>query len=254
MTTPPPPIAVVTGAASGIGRATALRLAHDGFRLVLIDVDDHGLADTAARLAGTGAEGTTFRADLRDAHALGDVARRIALDVGTPVVLANVAGVGVAASVVDTSDEEWNRIIGVNLTGAFLMTRALLPLMLDRGAGVIVNVASTAAVVGIRRRAAYCASKAGLVGLTRAIAVDHAAQGIRCVAVCPGTVETEWIEKIIDGAPDPDAVRRQMAARQLDGRMGTPQEIADVIAFVASPSGRFINGTALVVDGGMTAV
>jgi NAD(P)-dependent dehydrogenase (short-subunit alcohol dehydrogenase family) len=253
MTTLAAPIAVVTGAASGIGRATALRLAEDGFRLVLIDLDQAGLTETAAKLSANGAIAACFQVDLRDAHAVGDAARQIALTVGTPAVLANVAGLSVVASVMDTSDEDWERIIGVNLTGAFLMTRSLLPLMLDRGAGVIVNVASTAAVVGIPRRAAYGASSAGLVGLTRAIAVDHGAQGIRCVAICPGIVETEWIEKIIDGSPDPVAARRELAARQLDGRIGTPQEIADVVAFVVSPSGRFINGAALVVDGGMTA-
>jgi Dehydrogenases with different specificities (related to short-chain alcohol dehydrogenases) len=253
VTTPAAPIAVVTGAAYGICRATALRLADDGFRLVLIDLDEAGLAETAATLSANGAPAAFFQVDLRDAHAVGNAARQIALTVGTPAVLANVAGLSVAASVMDTSDEDWGRIIGVNLTGAFLMTRSLLPLMLDRGAGVIVNVASTAAVVGMPRRAAYCASNAGLVGLTRAIAVDHGAQGIRCVAICPGLVETESIETIIEGAPDPAAARRELADRQLDGRMGTPQEIADVVAFVVSPLGRFINGAVMVVDGGTTA-
>jgi NAD(P)-dependent dehydrogenase (short-subunit alcohol dehydrogenase family) len=125
--------------------------------------------------------------------------------------------------------------------------------MLDRGNGVIVNIASVAGQVGVPRRAAYCASKAGLVGLTKAIAVDHARQGIRSVAICPGTVDTEWIGKILSDAPDPAAARAAMAARQLDGQMGTPEEIAEMVAFVAGPNGRFINGAALVVDGGMTA-
>jgi NAD(P)-dependent dehydrogenase (short-subunit alcohol dehydrogenase family) len=118
---------------------------------------------------------------------------------------------------------------------------------------VIVNIASVAGQVGVPRRAAYCASKAGLVGLTKAIAVDHAREGIRSVAICPGTVETEWIGKILANAPDPAATRAAMAARQLDGRMGTPGEIAAMVAFVVGPAGRFINGTALIVDGGMTA-
>jgi NAD(P)-dependent dehydrogenase (short-subunit alcohol dehydrogenase family) len=125
--------------------------------------------------------------------------------------------------------------------------------MLDRGNGVIVNIASVGGLVGLARRAAYCASKAGLIGLTRAIAVDHAQEGIRCVAICPGTVETEWIGKILENAPDPLAARAAMAARQLDGRMGTPDEVAAMVCFVAGPEGRFINGTPLVIDGGMTA-
>jgi meso-butanediol dehydrogenase / (S,S)-butanediol dehydrogenase / diacetyl reductase len=126
--------------------------------------------------------------------------------------------------------------------------------MIEAGEGVIVNVASVAANVGIPSRAAYCASKAGLVGLTRAVAADHAEAGIRCVAVCPGTVETEWIGKILADQPNPSEAREIMASRQLDHRLGTPEEIAATIAFIASPSGRFFNGTAVVVDGGMTAV
>jgi NAD(P)-dependent dehydrogenase (short-subunit alcohol dehydrogenase family) len=165
----------------------------------------------------------------------------------------NVAGIGVAATVLETSDEDWNRVLAVNLTGPFLTIRATLPLMLDRGSGVVVNVASVAGQVGLARRAAYCASKAGLVGLTRAVAVDHAGQGIRCVAICPGTVDTEWIARITADAPDPAVVRQTMAERQLDGRMGSPDEVAAMVAFVASPDGRFINGAALVLDGGLTA-
>lgn len=115
------------------------------------------------------------------------------------------------------------------------------------------NVASVAANVGIPRRAAYCASKAGLVGLTRAVAVDHSGRGIRCVAICPGTVATEWIDKILATDPDPGEARRRMEARQLDNRMGTPEEVAAAIVFVASDAGRFINGSALTIDGGMTA-
>src|SRR6266404_8659319 len=194
--------AVVTGAASGIGRAAALHLARDGYVVALV----------------------------------------------------NVAGVGIAATVLDTSDQDWNRVIGTNLTGPFLLTRAILPLMLDAGSGVIVNVASVAGIVGIAARAAYCASKAGLIGLTRAVAADYASRGVRCVAVCPGTVETEWIDRMSGADGDPAATRERMAARQLDGRMGTPEEIAATIAFIASDNGRFFNGASVIVDGGMTAV
>ena len=191
--------------------------------------------------------------DLSDPLAVGSVTREVAVTIGAPEVLVNVAGIGVAATVLETSDEDWTRVLAVNLTGPFLTTRATLPLMLDRGSGVIVNIASVGGLVGLARRAAYCASKAGLIGLTRAIAVDHAREGIRCVAICPGTVETEWIGKILANAPDPAAAREAMASRQLDGRMGTPDEVAAMVSFVAGPDGRFINGAALVIDGGMTA-
>jgi NAD(P)-dependent dehydrogenase (short-subunit alcohol dehydrogenase family) len=247
-------LAVVTGAASGIGRATACRFAEAGHSLALLDVDADGLQRTLGQLSTGGRAAEAFTADVTRAHDLGEVVGRIAQSLGVPSILVNVAGVGVAATVPETSDEDWARVIGINLTGPFLLTRAILPLMLDNGGGVIVNVASTAALVGIPARAAYCASKAGVVGLTRAIAADHAADGVRCVAVCPGTVETEWIGKILSNAEDPTAARARMEGRQLDGRMGTPEEIAATIAFIASEDGRFFNGAAVVVDGGMTAV
>jgi NAD(P)-dependent dehydrogenase (short-subunit alcohol dehydrogenase family) len=246
-------VAVVTGAASGIGRATAVRLAHEGYEVAMVDLDVDGLAKTYAQIQEAGGQAHAFPVDLCDPLGVGAVIREIAVTVGAPQVLVNVAGIGVAATVLETSDDDWNRVLAVNLTGPFFTTRATLPLMLDRRSGVIVNIASVAGQVGLARRAAYCASKAGLVGLTRAVAVDHAGEGIRCVAICPGTVETEWIRKILANAPDPVVAREAMAKRQLDGRMGAPEEIAAMVAFVAGPDGRFVNGTALVLDGGMTA-
>jgi meso-butanediol dehydrogenase / (S,S)-butanediol dehydrogenase / diacetyl reductase len=246
--------AVVTGAASGIGRATAVRLAQDGYGVALVDIDEAGMDKTLRSIESAGGAGRPFRADVGDAHQLGVMLREVLSTMGSPELLVNVAGVGIAATVLDTSDQEWSRVINTNLTGPFLLTRATLPLMLDRGSGVIVNVASVAGAIGLQARAAYCASKAGLVGLTRAVAADYGAAGIRCVAVCPGTVETDWVDRIIADDVDPAAARHRMAARQLDGRMGTPEEVAATIAFIASPGGRLFNGAAVVVDGGMTAV
>jgi len=168
-------------------------------------------------------------------------------------LVANVAGIGVAATILETSNEDWQRVISVNLGGTFVVCRAAVPIMLAAGGGVIVNVASVGGLVGIAARAAYCASKAGAIGLTRAIAVDHAASGLRAVAICPGTVESEWITTILANDPDPAAARRAMSERQLDNRMGSPDEVAAGIAFIASSDGRFINGSSFVMDGGMTA-
>jgi NAD(P)-dependent dehydrogenase (short-subunit alcohol dehydrogenase family) len=246
-------VAVVTGAASGIGRATAVRMAGEGYEVAMMDLDAAGLAGTQARIRDVGGKARPFEVDLCDPLAVGSATREIAVTVGAPEVLVNVAGIGVAATVLETSDEDWSRVLAVNLTGPFLTTRATLPLMLDRGSGVIVNIAAAGGLVGLARRAAYCASKAGLIGLTRAIAVDHGREGIRCVAICPGAVQTEGIDKILASAPDALAARAAMTAGQLDGRMGTPDEVAAMVAFVAGPDGRFINGAALVVDGGMTA-
>jgi meso-butanediol dehydrogenase / (S,S)-butanediol dehydrogenase / diacetyl reductase len=246
--------AVVTGAASGIGRATALRLAQDGYDVALVDIDEAGMDKTLRSIESVGGAGRAFRADVGDPHQLGVMLREVLSTMGSPELLVNVAGIAIAATVLDTSDQEWSRVINTNLTGPFLLTRATLPLMLDRGSGVIVNVASVAGAIGLPARAAYCASKAGLVGLTRAVAADHGAAGIRCIAVCPGTVETDWVDRVIADDADPATARERMAARQLDGRMGTPEEVAATIAFIASPGGRFFNGAAVVVDGGMTAV
>ena len=152
-----------------------------------------------------------------------DVVERVTSDLGPQSLLVNDAGVGVAATLLETSPEDWDRIIAINLTAMFHTCRAVLPGMLDAGHGVIVNVASIAGVVGIKNRLAYTASKHGVVGLTRAIAADYAHLGIRSNAICPGTVETEWIGKILADAPDPDATRKQMEAapaRRTDGNPG----------------------------------
>ncbi len=244
--------AFVTGGGSGIGRATARRLGRDGYRVGVFDLDPGGVEGTVDAIQSSGGHAAGFVGDVRD-----DVAVKSALDAltrGTRLwLVANVAGIGVAATIVETTNEQWQRVISVNLTGTFIVCRAALPILLGSGGGVIVNVASVGGLVGIAERAAYCASKAGVIGLTRAIAVDHAAAGIRAVAICPGTVESEWITKILADHADPLAARRAMSDRQLDGRMGTPDEIAAGIAFIASDDGRFINGSEFVMDGGMTA-
>jgi meso-butanediol dehydrogenase / (S,S)-butanediol dehydrogenase / diacetyl reductase len=246
------PAAFVTGAGSGIGRATARRLGRDGYSVGVFDLDSSGVEGTVDAIQSSGGQAAGYVGDVRDevvvTRALGGLASEARL-----WLVANVAGVGVAATVVETTNEQWQRVISVNLTGTFIVCRAALPILLGSGGGVIVNVASVGGLVGIAERAAYCASKAGVIGLTRAIAVDHAAAGVRAVAICPGTVESEWITKILANNADPLAARRAMSERQLDGRMGAPDEVAAGIAFIASGDGRFINGSAFVMDGGMTA-
>jgi NAD(P)-dependent dehydrogenase (short-subunit alcohol dehydrogenase family) len=153
-------VAIVTGAASGIGRATAIHLARAGRCVALVDIDSPGLRRTRDQIEVTGGEAIEFHADVSGTHELGVVVREVLTTMGSPELLVNVAQIGLAATVLDTSDEDWTRVIRTNLTGPFLLTRAVLPLMLDRGSGVIINVASVAGAVGLRARAAYCASKA----------------------------------------------------------------------------------------------
>ena len=227
----------ITGAASGIGFATATRLARDGWDVVAVDIAPAPFDDAHVL-------------DLRDVPAIAETFAAI----GPVDALVNDAGIGVAGTVLDTTAEQWDGMLAVNLTAMFHTTRAVLPSMIERGSGSIVNLASVAGIVGVRNRAGYCATKGGVIAFTRAIAADHAHQGIRANAICPGTVATEWIGKILADAPDPDATRAAMEARQLDGRMGTPEEVAAGIAFLLSDDGRFVNGSAWVMDGGMTAV
>lgn len=243
-------LAVITGSGSGIGRAIALRLEQDDYRLVLVDRDEAGLADVNAQLGGTA---EVVVADLtQTAQAVAAVATAVGDD--DLHLLVNCAGVGWAADSGETSAEQWDTTLAVNLTATFALCQYALPGMLARGEGVIVNMASAGALIGLKRRVAYCASKAGVLGLTRAIAADHAADGIRINAICPGTVDSPWIGRILEGDSDPVATRTRMEQRQLDGKMGSPEEVAEWIAFVASDKGRFMNGAALVIDGGLTAV
>jgi NAD(P)-dependent dehydrogenase (short-subunit alcohol dehydrogenase family) len=228
---------VVTGAASGIGRATAERLQRDGWDVVAVDIAATAFDESHVL-------------DLRDPAAIAEVFAAI----GPVDALVNDAGIGFAATVVDTTTEQWDAMLAVNLTAMFHTTKAVLPAMLERRRGSIVNLASVAGVVGVRNRAGYCATKGGVIAFTRAIAADHAADGIRANAICPGTVDTEWIGKILADSTDAAATRAAMEARQLDGRMGSPEEVAAGIAFLLSDDGRFVNGSAWVMDGGMTAV
>ncbi len=242
-------VVVITGAASGIGLATARRFSAAGDMVVMLDVDGERLGCEAATL-GT----FSFVVDVRHADSIADAFAEVVATVGDVDVLVNNAGIGVAADLLSSTWDDWQRTFDVNVHSMFHTCRAVLPTMLDRGAGIIVNTASVAGLVGIRDRAAYCTSKSAVIGFTRTLAADYAHRGIRANAVCPGTVATEWIGKILATAEDPVARRLSMEQRQLDGQMGTPEEVAAAIWFLASPDGRFANGSAMVIDGGWTAM
>jgi NAD(P)-dependent dehydrogenase (short-subunit alcohol dehydrogenase family) len=249
-------LAVVTGASSGIGRATAVRLAQDGWRLTLLDRAADGLGVTAAAIRSThGQEAVadTVVADLSIAEETESIAAAYLRDNDIDL-LVNNAGIGFRANAEHTTDEQWDLTFAVNLTAMFKLCRAVIPGMVTRGHGVIINTASAGGLVGLRYRVAYCASKAGVIGLTRALAADHAAQGIRVNAIAPGTVDTEWVARMLSDDPDPVATRQLMEERQLDGKLGTPEEVAGGIAFMAGDEGRFFNGSVMVMDAGLTAV
>ena len=243
--------AVVTGAASGIGRATAIRLAGEGASVACLDVVADGLAETADALGVLGAKAMALHCDVRSEADVNRSVEEVAADLGRPDVLCNVAGIGTFIHTTDVTLEQWDRIIGVNLTGTFLMARAVLPHMLEPNpGGAIVNVASTAGFVGSAYSAAYCASKGGVVMLTKALAIEYADRGVRVNAVAPGGVDTPLIANF--GLPpggDPKHLYR------ITSRMGfcTPEQVAAAIAFLASDESSYTTGAVLAVDGGVTA-
>jgi NAD(P)-dependent dehydrogenase (short-subunit alcohol dehydrogenase family) len=228
--------ALVTGGGSGIGAAVARRLAADGVEVVVADLS----ADAATAVAGE-LDGTALQLDVRDEE---QVSRATA---GVDV-LVNAAGIGSTTDAPSTPLDVWENVFAVNARGTFLCCKHAIPGMIERGGGSIVNVASVAALVGLRNRAAYSASKGAVVALTRALAIDHVKDRIRVNAVCPGTVDSPWVRRLVEESGESlDSLR----ARQPLGRLGTPEEVAEAILYLARAE--FATGTVLVIDGGLTA-
>ena len=232
--------ALVTGAGSGIGEAVARGLHAEGAEVVLADA----VGERVEALAGElGSRTRALTLDVRDEDA-------VAAAMGDLDILANVAGIGSTTNAPDTPLEVWENVFAVNARGTFLCCKHAIPAMIERGGGAIVNTGSVAGLVGLPNRAAYCASKGAVISLTRALAIDHVGQGVRVNAVCPGTVDSPWVRRLVDEVGESlDALR----ARQPMGRLGTTDEVAQAILYLASDAAAFGTGSALVIDGGLTA-
>jgi 2-keto-3-deoxy-L-fuconate dehydrogenase len=234
--------AFVTGAGSGIGEAVARALHRDGARVTLADIS----LERVQSLAGELGEDRAV-AQALDVREEGQVRQAIPGDLD---VLINIAGIGSTTTAPETSLEIWEDVFAVNARGTFLTCKHAIPSMVDRGGGCIVNMASIAGLVGLPNRAAYCASKGAVIAFTRALAVDHVAAGVRVNAVCPGTVDSPWVQRLVaDAGESLDALR----ARQPMGRLGRPEEIAEAVLYLASDASAFVTGTVLTIDGGLTA-
>jgi NAD(P)-dependent dehydrogenase (short-subunit alcohol dehydrogenase family) len=244
-------VAIVTGAAKGIGYATAAQFAAAGARVALVDVSHAEVEAAAAHIDPTRSRAIPLTADVSSREQVQTAVDRCVETFGGIDVVVNNAGIHFARPIDGYTDEEWDRILGVNLKGAFHMVRSTLP-ALRRSRGCIVSVSSMAGLVGQAKGAAYVASKGALVAMTKALALELGPDGIRVNCVCPAGVDTPLMRNWAATLPDPDAVLRGQAAMHLLNRMATPDEIASTILFLASPAAAFITGIALPVEGGAT--
>ncbi|MFE7504527.1 SDR family NAD(P)-dependent oxidoreductase [Promicromonospora sp. NPDC057488] len=233
-------VAVVTGGSSGIGAAIVRRLRAGGARVAVFDVDpDAADADLALPV------------DVTDAASVEAAVAAVEAELGRLDVLVNNAGIGAQGTVADNPDEEWLRVLDLNVVGIARTTRAALPLLRRSPSAAIVNTCSIAATAGLPQRALYSASKGAVLALTQAMAADHVREGIRVNAVNPGTVDTPWVGRLLARADDPAAERAALEARQPHGRLVSADEVAEAVAYLASPQAASTTGTTIAVDGGM---
>jgi NAD(P)-dependent dehydrogenase (short-subunit alcohol dehydrogenase family) len=241
---------IVTGSGAGIGRAIALRLAAEGARVALADVDEEAAKKVASEIEGETLVRRTdvTRADEVEALVASTVEVWDGLD-----VMVNNAGVGVAATVVDTTEQDYERVMDVCVRGTLLGMKYAIPAISESGGGSVINMSSVAALVGIADRAVYSAAKGAILSLTRAAAIDHVEEGVRVNCIAPGTVDTPWIDRITSGYDDPEEARAKMQARQPHSRFVAPEEIAAMAAYLASDEAASCIGACMIVDGGVTA-
>ncbi|MCY1254139.1 Dihydroanticapsin 7-dehydrogenase [compost metagenome] len=239
-------IAVVTGAGSGIGRATAQLLAANGATVVLADRD----GDAVKNVASTLSNGVALQTDVADAGAIERLFLEVERRYDRLDILVNNAGMGTVGTVVDLEEADWDRLMAVNVRAMFLCAKHAIPLMQRGGAGSIVNIGSYTALSAIPARAAYVTSKGAIASLTRAMALDHASQNVRVNCVAPGTIETPWFAPAFASIDDPERLREQLAARCPMNRLGRPEEIAEAVLWLASDRASFATGSVLAVDGG----
>ena len=245
--------ALVTGAGSGIGEAIASTFAHAGARVYVADRDQVNAARVVAAIREKGGTADAVELDVTNITQCETVMRRVGLEHGALDVLVNNAGIGHVGTIEQTTADDLDRLYAVNVRGVFNVTKACIGGMLGRGSGVIINTASIGGILGIRDRLAYCTTKFAVVGLTKAMALDHAAAGIRINCVCPGRIETPFVTARVREYPDPEAAYREMSATQALGRMGRPEEVAAAVLYLASDEAAFITGTAFILDGGWSA-
>ena len=245
-------IALVTGAGSGIGRGIALRFAAEGARVAVTDVDEQAAQAVSEEIANEGGVAVARRLDVGDERSVADGVSAAQDELGPVDVLVNVAGIWTGGTVLEMDVRDWNRVMAINAGGVFLCSRAVLPQMVERRSGTIINIGSLAALKGTRRAGAYNPSKAAVIALTKNMALDFADHGIRVNAVCPGAVDGTGMDHTVREFRNgfTEEYERWVVGLHPLGRLGTPEDVARAAVFLASDDASWVTGTALVVDGG----
>jgi NAD(P)-dependent dehydrogenase (short-subunit alcohol dehydrogenase family) len=246
-------VAFITGGGTGIGRSCALAFAREGAKIAIAGRRSDPLASVAREIEAAGSEAVALGCDVTDRAAVQSALQRTEHRFGRLNIVVNNAGATIVATAENTSDEDWNRIIATNLTGTFMVSRAALPALKRAGGGAIVNIGSILGVVSRKDRAAYCAAKAGVSGLTRAMALDHAVDKIRVNCICPSIIETALGAEVMSKNPDAQAERARRIAEIPIGRIGTPEDVAMMAVYLASDEASWITGASFPLDGGLTA-
>jgi 2-keto-3-deoxy-L-fuconate dehydrogenase len=246
-------ITLVTGAGSGIGEAIAILFAKAGAFVGVIDRDEGAAQTTARTIIENGGQSKAIHLDVTDENGCIDVSESVQEEFGHIDVLVNNAGIGHVGTLLETEAEDLDRMYSVNVRGVFNMTKAVLTDMIGSGKGNIINLASIGGVVAVKDRLAYCTTKFAVVGFTKCIALDHAAEGIRCNCICPGRVETPFVSARLKEYPDPEKAYKEMASTQALGRMAKPEEIASAALYLACDESSFVTGTPFLIDGGWSA-
>ena len=244
---------VVTGSAQGIGKSIALAAAAAGGAVAVVDVNAQGAHDVANEIIEAGGRAQAVVADVSSAEDVARAMRAVTSELGAVRGLVNNAAVLYEAGTVETTEEQWDHTLGVNLKAAWLMARAVIPGMLEAGSGSIVNIASIEAHSVRADHAAYVAAKGGLVALTKGIAIDYGRRGVRCNSISPGSIGTEMFYNYVAQADDPEAFEASLVAMNYRGRLGTPDEIAAMTVFLLSEESGFTNGSDFIIDGGRLA-
>lgn len=244
-------VAIITGAGAGIGRETALLFAREGASVGVADRDAKTAQETTDLIIAEGGKAITLVADVSKGAEVERMILATREAFGDLNIVFNNAGTVAQGRVEDNTEEEWEQQIATTLKSVFLGCKYAIPVLRERGGGVVINMASVAGLMGITNRAIYSAAKGGVIGLTRAAALDHAGEGVRVVYIAPATIETPSLKQRIDSSPDPLVARKAFEARQPVGRIGRPSDVANAALYLASDEASFVTGSGLVVDGGM---